>query len=165
MNNLRKLVIIALICCTMVFFLPWFTMNLESELFENSTTISGLKIARYAENIKPLVDNLRPGFSRQLTEMILSSLKYIYILPIVSALAALLHIFRIRIAAFISLVVLALYFIIAMSVLLIPVFNQDIGIFLNLLFVVTPSLYIILAASAIGAAASVFISRQKTAPQ
>lgn len=155
-QTFTKLSVGCLVTIAILFFLPWYTTNFESEIFANESVITGFSFAKYADSISSssFVSLIQDPMKKGLLSLILGVLRFLYLLPILALVAAGLQIFRIRGRRGLAATVYLLHLILGLILLLIPNVDPDLSSLMRQLFVTTPSIYLILVTSIVGLFAS-----------
>lgn len=154
-QTFTKLSIGCLIAITILFFLPWYTTNFESEIFANESVITGFSFAKYADSISgsSFTSLIQNPFQKTLLSLILGGIRFLYLLPILAVAAAVLLLLKTRESKAcrgLAATVFVLHFLLCLTLLLIPNVDKDLTSLMRQLFVTTPSMYLILVASIVG---------------
>lgn len=152
MNNpqIKKYIVGILILNLILFFLPWFSMNMESGVLNYDTLISGSKLSGYGETLKGLTVFLGEGMKRNLADIALLGLRFLLLIPVLLGIGAIMNIYNIRFARLVTNLAFGLVIFVAIIVFLMMFANGDLRDFINSLFVMTPTIYIMFFSSILG---------------
>lgn len=130
-----KYILLSLMLLTILFFVPWFSSDIDSTLLDSTNIISGIQVSKYSDMLGELAgDSLGRLFSLALTIV-----KYSYILPIFSVFSALLLLVHKKTGMIFSIFTSILHILIPIVFSSLP---ESIEEFFSLTFVVTPTIYL-----------------------
>lgn len=134
-KKITKYIVFSLIALAMLFFVPWFSSDVDNTLLDSTNIITGVQVSKYSDMLGELAgDSLG-----RLVAFGLAIVKYSYILPILALSSILMLLVHKRAGSLLSILTTSLHILIPVVFAFLP---ASISEFVSLMFVITPTIYL-----------------------
>lgn len=149
-KKITKYLIFSLIALTILFFVPWFSSDIDNALLDSTNIITGIQVSKYSDMLGELAgDSLG-----RLVALGLAIVKYSYVLPILALSSILMLFVHKRAGSLLSILTAFLHILIPVIFAFLP---ASIAEFVSLMFVITPTIFLFGVIGAINLVLSVIL--------
>lgn len=159
-KKMTKYIVFSLIALAILFFVPWFSSDVDNTLLDSTNIITGIQVSKYSDMLGELAgDSLG-----RLVAFGLSIVKYSYILPILALSSILMLLVHKKAGSLLSILTASLHILIPIIFAFLP---ASIAEFISLMFVITPtiSLFGIIGASTLVLSVILFLKEGGRRPK